>query len=480
MVLTKDEKALHDQVNILPRRQLIIALATLSSALLLVTIDQNGISVTLPTIAKDLNAEATISWAGTSSLIANTCFQMLYGRLSDVFGRKVVFISAALLLCVSDLLCSFSQNAVMFYVFRALAGIGGGGVLNLNNIIISDIVSLEQRGKIQGITGATVGLGNIIGPFIAAGIMQKSSWRAFFWLLTPLSFVTAALAFFFLPSKPATISFKEGITKIDWVGSWVSGVGIVLLLIPISGGWEWKMAKLPMMPVDIYKNSSISIMLAQNFLLGAVYQSYLYYVPLYLQNPHQYSAMKSAAIYTPLVAAQMIASVGSGQYISHRLRYGEVLIFGFVLWTLGAGLALLLTRHSSIAVIAVILGVVGMGVGCIFQPTLIALQAHSPKSRRAVIISNRNFYRCIGGACGLAISAAVLQAQLRATLPAEYKDLASSTYVLPESMRKVPAVLDAYMSASHSVFILQVPLIGLCLLGTAFIRDRGLEPVKDT
>ncbi|KAF5574536.1 tetracycline efflux (otrb) [Fusarium pseudocircinatum] len=507
MVLTKDEKALHDQVNLLPRRQLVTALATLSAALLLVIIDQNGISVIIPTIAKDLDAGATISWAGTSSLIANTCFQMLYGRLSDVFGRKVIFVSAALLLCVADLLCSLSQNAIMFYVSRAIAGIGGGGVQNLVNIIISDIVTLEQRGKIQGVVGGTVGLGNVIGPFIAAGIMQKSSWRAFFWLLTPLSFITAVLSYLYLPSKPPTIGFWEGISKIDWVGSLVSGAGIVLLLIPISGGgsyfswdsplsisflaiggalfiafigWEWKMAKLPMMPVDIYKNSSLAIMLAQNCLLGAVYQSYLYYVPIYLQNPHQYSAMKSAAVYTPLVAAQMIASIGSGQYISRCLRYGEVIIFGFAIWTLGAGLALLFTRHSSPAVIAVILAIVGTGVGCIFQPTLIALQAHSPKSRRAVIISNRNFYRCIGGACGLAVSAAVLQAQLRATLPAEYKSLASSTYVLPESMRQVPAVLDAYMSASHSVFILQVPLIGLCLLGTAFIRDRGLDPVKDT
>ncbi|KAF6514396.1 hypothetical protein HZS61_005530 [Fusarium oxysporum f. sp. conglutinans] len=378
MVLTKDEKALHDQVNILPRRQLVTALATLSAALLLVTIDQNGISVTIPTIAKDLDAGATISWAGTSSLIANTCFQMLYGRLSDVFGRMVIFVSAALLLCVADLLCSLSQNAIMFYVSRAIAGIGGGGVQNLVNIIISDIVTLEQRGKIQGVVGGTVGLGNVIGPFIAAGIMQKSSWRAFFWLLTPLSFI-AVLAYLFLPSKPPTIGFWEGISKIDWVGSLVSGAGIVLLLIPISGGktkssmkavatnvdhhqggsyfswdsplsisflavggalfiafigWEWKMAKLPMMPIDIYKNSSLAIMLAQNCLLGAVYQSYLYYVPLYLQNPHQYSAIKSAAVYTPLVAAQMIASIGSGQYISRRLRYGEVIIFGFAIWTL--------------------------------------------------------------------------------------------------------------------------------------------------
>ncbi|KAM0385226.1 hypothetical protein ACHAQC_011576 [Fusarium culmorum] len=493
-VLTKDEKSLHDQVNLLPQRQLGIALATLSASLLLVIIDQNGISVMLPTIAHDLNAENTISWAGTASLVANTCFQMLYGRLSDVFGRKVVFISAILLLCFADLLCSFSRNAIMLYICRAIAGIGGGGVQNLVNIIISDIVTLEQRGQVQGVIGAAVGLGNVVGPFIAAGVMGQTSWRAFFWLLSPLSFCTAVLSYYFLPSKAATVGFWEGIRKIDWMGTFVSGTGIVLLLIPISGGgsyfswdsplsismlsvgsallivfimWEWKVAKLPMMP-------------AQNFLFGAVYQSYLYYVPLYLQNPRQYSALKSAAIYTPLVAAQAISSIGSGQYISRRLRYGEVIVAGFALWTLGAGLALILNRHTSLAVIVVILAIVGTGVGCIFQPTLIALQAHSPKSRRAVIISNRNFYRCMGGACGLAISAAVLQAQLSATLPANRKDLASSTYVLPDGMRKEPGVLDAYMAASHSVFILQVPLIGACLFGTIFIRDRGLDPVKET
>jgi len=291
-VLTKDEKALQDQTNILPRRQLIIALAALQSSLLLTIVDQNGISVMLPTIAHDLHAENTISWAGTSSLVANTCFQMLYGRLSDVFGRKVVFISAILLLCFADLLCSLSKNAIMFYVFRAVAGIGGGGVQNLSNIIISDIVTLEQRGKIQGVVGAVVGLGNVIGPFIAAGMMRQTSWRAFFWLLSPLSFCAAVLAYFFLPSKPATVGFWEGMYKIDWMGTFVSGAGIILLLIPISGGksslllfyvphlivflggsyfswdsplsisfltvggalfvvfiiWEWKMAKLPMMP----------------------------------------------------------------------------------------------------------------------------------------------------------------------------------------------------------------------------------------
>lgn len=125
--------------------------------------------------------------------------------------------------------------------------------------------------------------------------------------------------------------------------------------------------------------------------------------------------------------------------------------------------------------------VIGLGVGCIFQPILVALQAHSPTSRRAVIISNRNFYRCAGGACGLAISAAVLQARLKSALPAEYSYLAGSTYSLPDfDGGMVPTgVLDAYMAASHAVFVLQVPLIGICFAGNLLIKDRGLEPPED-
>lgn len=142
------------------------------------------------------------------------------------------------------------------------------------------------------------------------------------------------------------------------------------------------------------------------------------------------------------------------------------------------------TRSSSAGVIVAPLILIGVGVGCIFQPTLVALQAHSPKSRRAVIISNRNFFRCAGGAVGLAVSAAVLQASLRARLPPEYAYLADSTYALPADPVSEggnwEGVLDAYMYASRAVFILQVPLIGICLLGCLLVRDRGLEPVDVT
>uniref|UniRef100_A0A8H7K6P8 Major facilitator superfamily (MFS) profile domain-containing protein n=1 Tax=Bionectria ochroleuca TaxID=29856 RepID=A0A8H7K6P8_BIOOC len=249
--------------------------------------------------------------------------------------------------------------------------------------------------------------------------------------------------------------------------------GISLILFVVI---EWRVAKLPMMPVDIYKNPAVSAMLVQNFLMGASYQAVIYFVPLYLQNAHQFSIIQSALIWIPLVGLQSGISILSGLYISKFKRYGECLWFGFGIWTLGSGLCLLLTRKSPIGIIIIPLIVIGIGVGCIFQPILVALQAHSPKARRAVIISNRNFCRCAGGACGLAVSAAVMQASLRASLPAEYANLAGSTFTLPEFDGDIPAaVLDAYMAASHSVFILQVPLIGLCFLGNFFIRDRGLE-----
>lgn len=268
------EKALVDHTNILPFKQLIIVFTSLAISLLITFVDQNGISVTLPTIARDLNAENTISWAGTSSLIANTMFSVLYGRLSDIFGRKIVYLFALIMLCIADLCCGFSQNAAMFYVFRGLAGIAGGGVTSLTMIIVSDVVTLRDRGKYQGILGSCVGLGNVLGPFIGAG-MVRATWRGMFWLISPLSALCAVIGYFLIPESPKKDDFMTNLKRIDFYGTITSSVAIIFLLIPISGGgsyfeWdspmvismlvigscsaiafiyvEWKVAPLPMIP----------------------------------------------------------------------------------------------------------------------------------------------------------------------------------------------------------------------------------------
>ncbi|OOQ88797.1 MFS transporter [Penicillium brasilianum] len=504
------EKALHDQTNILPFGQLMVVFTGLATSLVITFVDQNGISVTLPTIARDLSAQDTISWAGTSSLIANTMFTVLYGRLSDIFGRKVVYLSALILLCIADLLCGLSQSPAMFYVFRGLAGVAGGGVTSLTMIIVSDVVTLEQRGKYQGILGASLGLGNVVGPFIAAAFIMRSTWRGFFWLISPLAALSAVVGYFLIPNNARSDSFRKNIGRIDWYGVLASSIGIIFILIPISGGgsyfpWdspmvismlvigglsfiafpfiEWKVASLPMLPIQFFKNRVIVALFVQSFCLGAVYQAYLYYLPLYYQNGRGWSPIISAALTAPMVACQSVASVCSGQYISRLKRYGEIIWAGFGIWTIGAGLMLLFNQNTHPAVIAVCVGITGIGIGFTFQPTLVALQAHCTKSQRAVSISNRNFFRCMGGACGLAISAAILQATLRSNLPSEFSYLTQSSYSLPSRSTLTDSqwtsILLAYTKASHAVFILQVPIVGVAFLANVFIRDRGLERPKE-
>jgi MFS family permease len=272
------EKSLQDQTNILPIGQLLVVFAGLATSLLICFVDQNGVGVALPTIGRDLNAENTISWAGTSSLIANTMFTVLYGRLSDIFGRKSVYLGALGLLCLADLLCGLSQNAPMLYVFRGLAGIAGGGVTSLTMIIVSDVVTLEERGKYQGILGASLGMGNVVGPFISASFAEKSTWRGLFWLVSPLAAISAVVAWLLLPSTMQRSSIRANINKLDFGGVITSSIAIILLLIPISGGgayfaWdspmvitmlvigglsliafmivEWKIAALPMLPSQL-------------------------------------------------------------------------------------------------------------------------------------------------------------------------------------------------------------------------------------
>ncbi|KAK4580417.1 hypothetical protein LTR86_000620 [Recurvomyces mirabilis] len=500
------EAALHDQTQLLPKKQVIFVFMIMAAELLVCFIDQNGIGVLLPDIARDLNASSSIAWAGTSALIANTVFQVLYGRLSDLFGRKIVLVSALLLLSLSDLACGLSVNSTMLYIFRGLAGVANGGITSLTMMIVSDIVTLQERGKYQGILGAMVGLGNALGPLIASAFAIHATWRGLFYLLAPLIMVTVVGSWLYLPTNMPKLNMKQTLAQIDWLGLIFGTAAVILLLIPISSGgqagtpWnspeiiamfvvgaaclaafifaEWKWARLPMMPLSMFKKASVAAMLAQSFLLGAAYYSILYFLPLYFQNVRGKSPLIAAVLQLPLVVAQSSLSTAGGLYISYFNRYGEVIWIGFGLWTLGAGLLVLADEHLNFGLIAFFLVIIGFGTGLVFQPTLVALQAHCPKSQRAVVTSNRNFLRSSGGAVGLAVSSAILTNVLKGTLPPRLASIANSTFAAPslagysEADRK--AIKHAYSAASRAVFIWCVPLVGICLLLCALIKDQGL------
>ncbi|EGP90116.1 unnamed protein product [Zymoseptoria tritici ST99CH_3D1] len=500
------EATLFDQEHILPKRELFLVFGIMALSLLVCFIDQNGIGVLLPDIAEDLNAQSSISWAGTSALIANTVFQVLYGRLSDLFGRKVVLLSALVLLSLSDLACGLSVNSTMLYIFRGLAGVANGGITSLTMMIVSDVVTLQDRGKYQGILGSMVGLGNAAGPLIAAGFALHLTWRGLFYLIAPLAMVSFAASWVWLPSTMPKQDLKETLAKIDVMGLLFGTAAVILLLIPISDGghsgtpWdspmiiamfvvgglclviflliEWRWADLPMMPLSMFRNISVAAMLGQSFLLGMSYYSYIYFLPLYFQNVRGESPLIAACLQLPLVIAQTIASTAAGFYVSFFSRYLEVIYSGFAIWTLGGGLLIMADRTVSLGLVSLYLAIIGIGTGFVFQPTLVALQAQCPKAQRAVVTSNRNFIRSAGGAVGLAVSSAILSNVLKGSLPERLQSVANSVFVAPDlanyPMIDADAIADAYANASRAVFIFCVPLAGVAFLLSALIKDRGL------
>lgn len=207
--------------------------------------------------------------------------------------------------------------------------------------------------------------------------------------------------------------------------------------------------------------------------------SYLYYLPIYYQNVHGYSVLISAVLLLPLVVPQALFSVVGGQYISRIGRYGEVIWIGFGVWTLGAGLLILCDRTTTVGKISGFLVLIGLGVGFTFQPTIVALQAHCSKAQRAVVISNRNLLRSLGGAVGLAVSSALTGNVLKSNLPDSLQYIASSTFALPDlntfSIADRITIEDAYADASRAVFIFCTPVIGLAFLCTIFVKDTGLQ-----
>ncbi|KAF3032080.1 hypothetical protein E8E12_001953 [Didymella heteroderae] len=240
-------------------------------------------------------------------------------------------------------------------------------------------------------------------------------------------------------------------------------------------------AHLPMIPFSLFKSVPVATMLMQNLLFGIVYYTQLYYLPLFFQNTHQLTPLISAALLLPMTGSQMLASIAAGRYISWKERYGEIIWVGFFCWTSGIGLCCSFDVDTPKYAMVLVFLVEGIGIGCIFQPMIVAIQAHCPEAQRAVVISNRNFIRALGGAIGLVVSATIMQNKLQQLMPAEFVALSQMAYHTPDldKIGATPAqkqdVLRAYARASRSVFVMNVPLIALCLLGCILIQDRGLQ-----
>ncbi|KAF5627206.1 major facilitator superfamily transporter [Fusarium tjaetaba] len=473
----------------LPRKRLLISITALSVCLFVSFLDQTSVSTATPSVAGELKTGTSTSWIGTSFLIASTAFQLINGRLSDIFGRKNMLLLCLFLMGVGDLACGFAKTPVQL---------------------------IEGTIKELGMLGAIIALANGVGPFLGGAIVQSATWRWVFWMIPIITLPTTAIIWFYLPLKHRSGEYMAKIKKIDYGGIVLNIASTLLLLIPISGGgvtyawtsaffiatviisiflailfvlFEWKLARLPIMPLRLYRAPHCWALYLQSFLTGLAYFGNFFYLPLYFQSVLGYDALVAGALILAVVIPTSLTSILSGQYMSRVGSYMHCILAGFALWTLGNGLTLIFDRETKLGPLIGILIVEGAGIGFTLQPTLVGMYANGRSEDRAVTTGLRNFIRTIGGAFGVVISGVILSNTLNKELGGRgivsndtIAQLTSSTYSLSSmglSQQDQDIILDAYMKGLYYTFLFFTVCTGLSLVLTFWVGNTSLKsPAK--
>jgi len=501
-----EEKAEHnfnEQTFYVPVKQVLVIFMTLGIIDFVALMDQTTLAASLQIIGQDLKAGAETSLISSSYFITSTACQLLYGRFSDVVGRKPLLLVLLIIFFIGALGASLSPNYVAaLVVFRAIGGVGGGGLMTVAQIIVSDVVPLRQRGKYQGILGALVALANGVGPVIGGALATRTlatgGWRNIFRLSLPISALGFLCVLVALPLKKVEGDWRLKIKAIDWFGSLLSLAASTLVVLSFTwaGGtypwlsaqvlatfflgffvgiafclWQWKgdrPYRPALMPLHIFKVPIVCGASITQFINGWLFVSQVYLIPQFYQIAYGYDATKSGLMLIPLTVVQTVLSTISGLLITWTGRYRELLLLGWACWAVGLGLISTLKADSGVDKQIGYTVFTGIGVGLTLQPSLIAIQGAVPRKTMAVVTAMRNFVRNLGGAIGLALSGTIVRTYLNAT---DLPDEAAAPFT--------PEVQEAHRKGFRTCFLVMSSMVagrichGLASSTSQKRRSRG-------
>ncbi|RPD57343.1 MFS general substrate transporter [Lentinus tigrinus ALCF2SS1-6] len=464
--------SLTDQTNLLPRKKVMAVFFGLALCILVSCLDSTIVATALPTISAAFNAGSVVSWVPSAYFLTSTAFQPLYGRFSDIFGRKAALCLAMGTFMIGSLAAGFARTIVQLIILRGLAGAGGGGIVSIVQIVISDVVSLRDRGKYQGIIGVVVAFGFAVGPLLGGVLAEKAGWRWCFWITLPISVCAVAFVLLVLPLKRVEGNIVKKLAVIDYLGSALTLAGCTLVILPLIWGgvtfpwsspavlaplcsgvlvvalfcfWECKGARLPIVPMYIFKQVTVIGVYITMLVNGFVFYSSMFYLPQYFQVALNYSAVRSGVFLLPVLVSQTLASFISGQLITWTGRYRTNIYCGFAIWTVACGCLSTVTPSTPQGLLVFFMLIAGTGAGGTLQTTTVAAQASVPRRDMSVVTAVRNFIRLLGGTFSLAVGATIINNSLRHTM--------SSLNLPPSTIAKVvndPTILGAHTSATAS------------------------------
>ncbi len=476
-------------------RRLWLVLGALMLGMLLAALDQTIVATALPTIVGDLGGASNLSWIVTAYLLASTASTPLWGKLGDMYGRKRFFQAAIVIFLVGSALSGLSQSMGQLIAFRALQGIGGGGLMIGAQTIVGDVVAPANRGRYQGLFGAVFGVATVLGPLAGGLLVDNASWRWVFYINLPVGVVALLVTGAFLPTTQRRVSHV-----IDYAGAALVTAGTTCLVLMTSLGgttYAWGSAQIvtlgvagvallalfvaaerraeePILPMRLFKNRVFGVSSALGFVVGFAMFGTITFLPLYLQIVKGVNPTVSGLWLLPLMIGLLLTSVSSGQLISRTGRYKIFPIIGTALITIGLLLLSRLGPDTSWLDASLSMFVFGAGLGSVMQVTVIAVQNVVDYKDLGAATSGVTYFRQIGGSFGAAVFGSIFSNRLEATIAHYLGGLAlpggvSSETLSPDALSKLSpaahsAFIHAYADSLETVFLAAVPVAAVAFL----------------